>query len=280
MKLAIKLLVILLLFAPLVASADYIEPSAVKISTKKYIPKHSDFSIGEYVYKISWQGIPVASAKVDVNQPESNGMWRVSAGAKTGEWISVFYSLRFDSESSFNRENFQPSVFKTKQIENSRKKAKEVKFMPGGFIKADAFKDGKKNETISFQSDNQTLDPISAAFLARSLPIKVGSKKSFDVFNGKHRFLITFTVDGKENLKLKNNKLVECFTVTPTVVKLTDTEGEKRLRSARIWITTDEKREVVKLESSVLIGSVKAELERFVPAKDQNQPVTLVKVMH
>lgn len=278
MKLLPKLLI--LSFFVAAAHAEYIQPSAVKVSTKNYYPKHSDFSIGEYVYRISWQGIPVASAKVLVNEPDSSGIWKVSAGAKTGDWISVLYTLRFDSESSFNRDNFKPKLFTSKQIENSRKKVKEVKFLPGGMIQTEAYKDGKKDETITFQSENQTLDPISAAFLARSLPIKIGSKKSFDVFNGKHRYLITFTVDGKENLKLKNKKVVECFRVTPTVVKLTDTEGEKRLRSARIWITTDDKREVVKLESSVLIGSVRAELERFIPSKDQDKPVTLVKSMH
>lgn len=278
MKFINKLIALTLLVST--AQAEYIQPSAVKVSTKSYYPKHSDFSVGEYVYRISWQGIPVASAKVNVDQPDSNGMWKVSAGAKTGDWISVLYSLSFDSESFFSRESFKPKLFTSRQTENQKKKVKEVSFLPGGLIQTKAFKDGKKDETISFQSKNQTLDPISAAFLARSLPIKVGSKKSFDVFNGKHRYLITFFVESKEKLKLNNKGEVECFSVRPEVVKLTDTEGEKRLRSARIWITADDKREVVKLESSVLIGSVKAELERFVPGKDQSQPVTLVKVIH
>ena len=48
-----------------------------------------------------------------------------------------------------------------------------------------------------------------------------------------------------------------------SVVKLSDTEGEKRLRSATIWLSADEDRNILKLESSVWIGSVTAEFEEF-----------------
>lgn len=271
MKLIFRSIAFLLLVS-CPAFAEYILPSAVNVSTKSYIPKHSDFNSGEYVYKVSWQGIPVASAKIKVNNPEVDGEWKVRAGAQTSKWISTFYTLKFDSESLFSRDDFKPKQFTSRQIENTKKKVKEVSFLKDGTIKSDAYKNGHKEETITFNSENQTLDPISAAFLARSLDIKVGSKKSFDVFNGKHRYLITFHVDALEKIKL-NKKEIECFSVRPEVVKLTDTEGEKRLQSARIWITADDKREVIKIESNVLVGRVKAELQKFTPSNH----VTLVR---
>ena len=271
MKTFLKHILIITLVTSL-ANAEYIMPGDVSVSTVAYKPKHTDFNRGNYSYKVSWQGIPVATAEISVNDPDVDGIWKVNAGAKTNDWISTFYTLSFKSESTFSKNNFRPLQFISNQTENSKKKVKQVSFDQDGTITTQAYKNGKKEETLSFRSDNKTLDPISAAFLARSLDIKVGSKKSFDVFNGKNRYLITFNVEGREKLKVGKNRELDCFTVIPEVVKLTDTEGEKRLKSAKIWITADDKRDIIKIESSVLVGKVKAEFVKFTP-----DPLTLVR---
>ena len=108
-------------------------------------------------------------------------------------------------------------------------------------------------------------DPISAAFYAKSVPMEVGSVLEIDVFNGRNRFVITFNVVGKETVEVGDRE-VEAFKIEPKVKKLTDTEGEKKFRSATLWISADDKREVLKMESEVFVGSVSAELEKFEPA--------------
>ena len=87
---------------------------------------------------------------------------------------------------------------------------------------------------------------------------------SFDVFNGTDRYLISFHVVGREKIKVAG-KEYDAFKIRPSVKKLTDTEGEKRLRKVYVWVSTDGSREVLKLESEVLLGSVSAKLVRFVP---------------
>ena len=248
------------LFSISIASSEYIEPSDVKIKTENYKPENINFENGKYKYKVSWQGIPVATANIEVNNIDDG--FSVKAKAKTKNWLSVFYKLKFESESEFDSVKLKPKKFISRQIENSKKKVKDIQFGSDGTISTKSYKNGKEQKVFEFNSGNQTLDPITAAFLARSLPISEGTKKSFDVFNGKHRFLITFNVGLKENIK-SNGKDFLCYKVIPEVKKLTDTEGEKRLRSASIWITADEKREVIKIESNVLIGSIKAELEDY-----------------
>ncbi len=239
--------------------ADYISPIDVDVKTEKYQPENINFESSEYKYKVSWQGLPVATANIEVNN--TNNAYSVKAGAKTKKWLSVFYKLKFESESEFESQSLKPIKFSSRQIENSKKKVKNVEFNDDGTIHAKSYKNGKKQQEFKFNTGNQTLDPITAAFFARSLNIEEGTKKTFDVFNGKHRFLITFKVGPKEEITV-NNKNYLCYKVIPEVQKLTDSEGETRLKSASIWITADSKREIIKIESDVLVGSVTAELEQ------------------
>lgn len=214
---------------------------------------------------------PIADTAPD---PE---LLRVTAAVQTGRFIDLLYRLRHSSESLFDVRTLQPLTFFSHQTENSKTKLRKVEFGRDGMISARLWKLDKKGnevpeESRQFHTDNAMFDPITAAFFARSLPVDAGESRDFDVFNGKHRFLITMKVGPKETIKVKGKKYVT-YPVTPSVKKLTDTEGENRLTSATIWITADDRRDVVRLESSVIVGSVTADLEGFTPWKSPNTDV-------
>jgi len=266
----VPLLVAVLQTSPPLANADYIPPSQVVVRTKAYQPQKTDFSGGSYDYQISWQGIPVGSASIRIGTTYRDGkkMFDVEAMACSGRVVSLFYKLRHRSESIFSAQELKPVEFLSQQTENSRFTDLKIDFSPDGLINA-RIRKGKlnsegKSEEISFKSENATFDPISAAFLARSLPVDPGEDRSFDIFNGEDRYLISFHVVGREKIRLAG-KEYDAFKIQPSVKKLTDTEGEKRVRKAYLWVSTDGSREVLKLESEVLIGSVSARLVRFVP---------------
>ena len=252
--------------------AEYIQPSEVNIQTERYQPADSDFSTGTYHYKVAWQGMPVGKAKIDVRSSlrGATPFYHVRATAQTGKVIDIFYKLRHTSESLFEADSLKPVRFVTEQKEGSKEKIREVVFDDDGKIVSKRSKNGESRDTIEFQSDNLTLDPISAAFVARGLPIELGTTAAFDVFNGKHRYLISFLVEKRDTVRV-GGRDYDAFKVVPSVQKLTDTKGEKRLKSAAIWITADESRDVVLIESKVLIGSVSASLEKFEPALPSNR---------
>jgi hypothetical protein len=257
-------LLLVVLAAP--ARADYISPQDVKIKTMDYHPGTTNFEEGTYRYQFSWQGIPVGEAQVDVEdkQIEGRSFLHVKASAQTGKFIDLFYRLRHTSESTFDAQSLKPQRFYSWQKENSREKIREISFDDNGKIRTTGLNNGSVSDQIEFQSDNFTLDPISAAFVARSLPVQEGEELSFDVFSGKHRYLITFHVEGREKLVV-GNKTYEAFRVVPSVKKLTDSEGETRLQSATLWVSADPSREVLKLESKVFVGKVSAKLIGFAP---------------
>ncbi len=261
------------------ARADYIPPGEILVRTKAYTPEHVGFPLGTYEYSVDWQGIPVGKASITVRNslvPVSNdtqeGRYVVTAKANSGRVISIFYNLKHVSESTFRADKLSPVLFRSMQTENSKSKGREVQFEPDGQIHATLWKKKKgekvPEEQIDFKSDNTTFDPITAAFLARSLPVNENEDFTFDIFNGKHRFLITLRVKGKEVVEAAGRQR-EAYIVVPTVKKLTDSEGEKRLRKATLWISTDPSREVLKLKSEVFVGSVNADLVRFIPEPGQ-----------
>jgi hypothetical protein len=268
--LAAMLLLAALPSLPPSARADYIPPSQVVVNTEAYRPAVTDFPHGAYDYQVFWEGIPVGTASIHVATTERGGvkMYDVVATACSSQFISLFYRLRHRSESIFSAQQLRPVEFRSQQTENTRFTNLKIAFSPGGRVDGTITK-GRSNGTtsskaVSFQSDGATFDPISAAFLARSLPMEPGQDRSFDVFNGEDRYLISLRVMGREQIELAG-KRHQALKVRPQVRKLTDTEGEKRVRRVYLWLSADAGREVLKLESVVRLGAINARLVGFFP---------------
>ena len=246
--------------------ADFIPPGEVHIVTERYVPEKTDFSEETCLYSISWQGIPVANATVSLRKdPASNpSRFVVRAEVQTAKVIDLLFRLRHYSEATMEAGTLRPMNFTSFQTENSRQRLREIAFGDNGLVKARYWKTGKEIETFEFSTDNPVFDPLSAAVVAKSLPLEVGKEVSFDVFTAKHRFLIHFRVLALETIS-SQGKPRQAFKIEPRVVKLTDTAGEDKFRSAWIWVAADETRDILGLESKVWIGSVRGKLVKITP---------------
>ncbi len=272
--------------------ADYIAPDLVKVSTDSYRSVPLIFNRGRYTYAVKWNGIPVANAEIILGEPPQLGRQDISltpavsvirVSVKTTKGIDLLYRLRHTSESVFNRAALQPIGFTSDQTENSKYKRWEVSFSANKEISSRLFKKPERvspDEERIFTSENFTLDPLFGALLARSVPVKLGEELSFDVWNGKHRYLIKFQVEDRELVQIGKAKVL-ADKVIPTVQKLTDSEGEKRLKSATMWVSADDRREILKVESKIFLGSVTAVLtgvQEFEPAAQKPQVIQAEKV--
>ena len=255
-------------FGPVSAQAEFIPPNEVQVKTEVPKPEYKQSEFGTYFYDIDWEGIAIASATITVREAEctDSRCLNVRATAKSGRAVDIFYRLRHLSESTFHEDSIQPVSFVQKQTENSYTREAKISWRPDGTVKSH-FSKKKDPYDLEFSPNNPMFDPISAAFYAKSVPLKIDSSIDIDVFNGRNRFVISFLVTGKESITV-GGRSVEAYKITPTIKKLTDTEGEKKFRSATIWISADDKREVLKMESEIFIGSVSAKLVKFVAADE------------
>jgi hypothetical protein len=244
--------------------AQSIPPGEVKISTPAYSPSLSfKPMLGLYTYSASWNGIPAATLELEVTRNGED--YELKARAQTAKAIDIIYKLRYTSETVISAKTLKPKRSASYSRANSRVKRTELLFMPDGKIHSMEEDKRGKQKTVKFDPANFTLDPYSAGFLALSQDWKAGDMRQFDTFNGKHRYLIELTALEETEIII-NGITRKAAVIRPTVKKLTSTDPDpKKLREARIYIATDDSRELLKISSEVFIGSVNTILVSFTP---------------
>lgn len=260
-----SILVFVMLMAGQAYSQEELKAQDVRIFTPTYAPKFEAFEppLGDYSYKVAWQGISAADVKVTVQR--DGDIYRVITKAKTYSGIDLFYKLRYRAEGIISAVDLSPIRTEIDHRENHRHKVTRINFSDAGDIRAVRYRQGEQTEDVTFNPKNFTLDPISAAFLARGIDWKVGDAKQFDTFNGKSRYLITLTATAIKKMKIAGQQR-EAWEIVPKVENLTAPHADKKLREAKIYLSTDKSREILKIVSSVFIGSVSTTLVKFEPA--------------
>jgi len=251
-----------LLVAGTALHARKIPVDQVRVTTPVYTPELADFNPpkGLYGYSVSWNGIPAGSIELKVERDGPN--YKITADARTAKGIDILYKLRYHSEAVLSADTLLPRESTYISHENSRRKITRLNFLPNGEIQSVREDRHGKIESMRFQADNFTLDPYSAGFLALSLEWKVGDTRRFDTFTGKSRYLIELTATERTRIVV-NGKTREAFVIVPNITKLTESEPEKKMRGAKIYISADNSREILEIVSDLFFGSVKTKMDSF-----------------
>ncbi|HZD42360.1 MAG TPA: DUF3108 domain-containing protein, partial [Terriglobales bacterium] len=105
-----------------------------------------------------------------------------------------------------------------------------------------------------------TMDPITAVYLARSVEYEVGDRLYFNVFGGRHRYLLELYVAAKEPVEMESGRVIEAFRIVPRVRNVTKKGYARRFNEAAVWISADERRVPIKMTSKIVFGNVYLEL--------------------
>jgi hypothetical protein len=191
---------------------------------------------------------------------EGKKFYQVRVEAQTSKVLDMMWKMRDTISSTFDATALSPFRFVFNQRENSRVIDTDAKYNPT--LKkwvVDRRQDGKKPRVYEFDSPN-TLDPITAVYLARSVDLKVGDKLLFNVFGGRHRYLLELAVQSKEPVELESGKVIDTFKIVPKVTNISKQGYASRMKEAAIWISADERRMPIKLTSKIFVGTVHMEL--------------------
>jgi len=96
-----------------------------------------------------------------------------------------------------------------------------------------------------------TQDALSAIYVMRALPLKVGAKETIPVASGGHSFRAQVSVVGTETLKTAAGP----FQTFHLRTALSDENGRPSGRPIQIWISDTPGRVPVKLQSDLSVGS-------------------------
>ena len=232
-----------------------------------YQPKHFPFEGGEKeVYNASWNGmISVATAEIHTVPMTVDGrkVYQVRVEAKTSRALDLIWRMRDTISSTFDAKALLPSRFTFAQRENSRVINTEAHFDPATKQWAVNRQQAGKKPRVYYFDSNNTLDPITAVYLARSTDFKVGDKLYFKVFGGRSQYLLELFVEKKEPVSIKSGKTVEAFRIIPRVQNITKSGYASRFSEATIWISADERRLPIKMSSKIAFGTVQLELADY-----------------
>lgn len=256
----IKALALAMLF---ITAAHAEEPTKAPTSVPLYQPKFYPYESGEKAsYRASWNGVPVATAEIETTPIifEGKKSFRVRIDAKTSKGLDLIWKMRDTITSVFDAKSLAPSRFVFSQRENSRVIDTEAKFNQKAKKWAvNRWQEGRKPRVYDFDSDN-TLDPITAVYLARSIDFNVGEKLYFNVFGGRYQYLLELNVEKKESVELESGAVMQAFKLVPKLTNLTKKGYAGRMNEAAIWVSADERRVPVKFWSRMFVGNVYMEL--------------------
>ena len=260
------------------AFADRIPVDKVEIVTPVYTPEPESFKprFGQYTYSVSWQGIPAGT--LELNLSKNGADYRIEASARTNRFIDIFYKLRFNTEALVSAATLYPKLSVYDNRQNKRRENMKIEFLPGGEIKSVHEDRRGRVEELRFKPNNFTLDPFSAVFLALSLTWEVGDTRQFDTFTGKSRYLVELTAIEKTTIMVKGEDR-EAIVISPQVKNLTEidtSEEDDRLREARIYVSTDPSREILRISGDVFIGTVSTSMVSFTPSKNQAETASFL----
>jgi hypothetical protein len=218
----------------------------------------SGFQVPEkLVYDLTWAGIKTGTATLEVRS--ENNKTRIISTARSANWVSVFYTVDDKIEAELSMPGPRavigtPRNYRVRIREGRHRRNKEVAF--DGTSHRASFTDHLTGEKKDIEIRDNTFDPLSSFYYVRTLKTDVGKSIYVDVLDNKKLWNVEVQVIRKERIDTKLGSF-DTIVIRP----LLKSEGIFNKRGDMyIWLTDDEKRVPVKMQTKVAVGRVTATL--------------------
>lgn len=148
-------------------------------------------------------------------------------------------------------------------------------YKPGGEIEVHTkrVKNGEErfDEVIKYTSC--VYDMVSVVFYARTLDfskMKVGDETRVDFISGKRKTYMIIEYQGIEEMKANDDKKYSCIKLVLSIMNANENTFEDKEEAMKVYITNDENRMPVRLDSKLNVGSTRAVLKSY---KGNKHPV-------
>lgn len=119
------------------------------------------------------------------------------------------------------------------------------------------------NHNAVFEIDKLIFDPLGALFFLRKVDFKVGDIVSIPVSSSESMYELKIEIKKKERIRTDIGR-VECYVVSPLLLK----EGIFLNKGDMdVWLTADDRRIPVRMQSSIAVGSITATIDSYTPGK-------------
>ncbi len=205
------------------------------------------------LFDIYWMGIYVGKASFEAINNKGNIV--ITTRANSAPVISTFYKVEDYARSELT--NGKPNNFKIIQHEGRYRSNKETIF--DNKNNRIIYFNHLKGEKIEHNSVYTTLwDVVSGFYHVRTMPFEVGKAIYVNIFDSNKFYNAEVKVIGREKITVYENREVNTVIIKP----LLQSAGLFRKKGdVYIWLTDDDKRVPVKMETTISIGKITALLK-------------------
>ena len=188
--------------------------------------------------------------------------------ARTNSFVDNFYKVR-DRIDAYADMGMNRSLFyKKKQREGRSKKDIEVTF-DWSKMQAQYSNFGKKRTPISIKPG--TFDPLSAFYFTRLFDWENEKEIRRPVTDGKKNIIGKARLIKRETIQTPSGSF-DAYLYEPDIEYIGGVFEKSPDAKIRLWVTADERRIPVRLESKVIVGSFVAELISITGVKSPGSP--------
>ncbi len=212
--------------------------------------KPHPFGVGEKLtFSIQYGMIKAGTATMEVKGGGEGGSLQISSSARSNSFFDVFFKVRDQITTWVDPVSLQTLRFQKNLNEGKYRKNERVDYFWERGIAH--YKDGTE---VALVEDAR--DVLASFYYLRTLRLPIGKKVPLVYHSSKKNYPVSVDVHKVEWIKTPAGKF-RCFVIEPYLQSVGVFNQKGRMR---VWITADERRMPVKLESKVTFGAFEAVL--------------------
>jgi len=213
-------------------------------------------------YRIAWNGIPAAAARVEITPTDLSGHdgMVVVATARTNAFVDLFWSFRGTARATFLADGLAPLHFVYDRQMNGAPYLTWIDFEASRA--RSVYLRGERRRDLELDEGN-VIDPITAVFRARLSGAKPGDELRYDVWTGEERYRVQLQIRGPEQITVPAGHF-SALQVVPEIWKVgSQPELDTRLRRATVWVSDDAAHTLLRIRSEIFVGAITLDLVRI-----------------
>ncbi len=212
-------------------------------------------------FDINYGFITAATATLEVNETmyqDTLSCYKITSKAQTTPFFDSLYKVRDTIESFCDQTNMNTYYF-SKQLNEGKYRQKRIQICrPDNTATYSSYQFKKKTyKTTNFSISANSLDILSAFYWVRTQKLQVGTSVYINVCADGNNYVAEVKIHKKETIPSIYGKK-DCYVIEPIL------KGESLFKQSGrilIWITADEFKVPLKLESKIIFGSFSAVLK-------------------
>jgi Protein of unknown function (DUF3108) len=220
-----------------------------------------DLRPGHATYVYGWSGITAATSEVSF-RPGEQQTFVLEAKGRTVGLARILWRFDLSYRSVVNAQTLRP--LETHQVETARGKRIEttLKFSNEG-VDSRRLEGNRATPTVKDFALENLYDLQSVFLYLRSQPLGDHSVYRMAVYPANSAYVATVTVLGREHLRVRpgNYNAIKMDLNLQRVNKKNELEPHRKFKRATIWLSDDNDRVILRIESQIFVGTVTAELQ-------------------